>query len=107
MVGGDASDKALRQTGGPDSTMTVADRITLKLTETFHPDALQVVDESHLHKGHAGHRPEGESHFRVRISAAAFRGKSRVQAHRMVYDALAGEIARGVHALAIEAKAPA
>jgi BolA protein len=79
----------------------------LKLTETFHPDALQVVDESHLHKGHAGHRPEGESHFRVRISAAAFRGKTRVQAHRMVYDALAGEIARGVHALAIEAKAPA
>jgi BolA protein len=79
----------------------------LKLTETFHPDALQVVDESHLHKGHAGHRPEGESHFRVRISASAFRGKSRVQAHRMVYDALAGEIARGVHALAIEAKAPA
>jgi BolA protein len=86
--------------------MTVAERITVKLTEAFRPDALQVVDESHLHKGHAGHRPEGESHFRVKISAEAFRGKSRVQAHRMVYDALRGEIAEGLHALAIQAKAP-
>jgi BolA protein len=86
--------------------MTVADRITRKLTEAFSPDALQVVDESHLHKGHAGHRPGGESHFRVKITAAAFAGRSRVAAHRMVYDALAEEIADGVHALAIEAKAP-
>jgi BolA protein len=86
--------------------MTVADRIRGKLTEAFHPDRLEVVDESHLHKGHAGHRPEGESHFRVRITAAAFAGKSRVAAHRMVYAALAGEIQQGVHALAIEAKAP-
>ena len=87
-------------------TGSTADRITRKLTEAFSPDSLQVVDESHLHKGHAGHRPGGESHFRVKIAAAAFRGKSRVDAHRMVYDALAGEIAAGVHALAIEAKAP-
>ena len=86
--------------------MTVADSIRRKLTEAFRPEALEVVDESHLHKGHAGHRPGGESHFRVKISAAAFRGKSRVQTHRMVYDALKGEIAEGLHALAIEAKAP-
>ncbi|HVY21011.1 MAG TPA: BolA family protein [Bauldia sp.] len=86
--------------------MTVADRITVKLTEAFRPDALQVVDESHLHKGHAGHRPEGESHFRVKITAEAFRGKSRVAAHRMIYDALSGEIAEGLHALAIQARAP-
>lgn len=86
--------------------MTVADRITRKLTEAFSPDALQVVDESHLHKGHAGARPEGESHFRVRITAAAFSGRSRVEAHRLVYAALAGEIAEGVHAIAIEAKGP-
>jgi BolA protein len=88
-------------------TVTVAERITRKLTEAFSPDALNVVDESHLHKGHAGHRPGGESHFRVKITAVAFRGKSRVAAHRMVYDALADEIAEGLHALAIEAKAPA
>ena len=86
--------------------MTVADRITGKLTEAFRPDALKVVDESHLHKGHAGHRPEGESHFRVKITAEAFRGKSRVEAHRMIYDAVKTEIAEGLHALAIEAKAP-
>jgi len=86
--------------------MTVRDTITVKLTEAFRPDALEVVDESHLHKGHAGHRPEGESHFRVRITAEAFRGKSRVDAHRMVYAALQGEIAAGLHALAIDARAP-
>lgn len=85
--------------------MTVRDRITARLTEAFRPEALDVVDESELHKGHAGHRPEGESHFRIRITAEAFCGKSRVEAHRMVYDALADEIAAGVHALAIHAKA--
>ena len=85
--------------------MTVADRITRKLTGTFRPDALEVVDESHLHKGHAGHRPGGESHFRVRITSAAFRGKSRLEAHRMVNAALADEFAAGLHALAIEATA--
>jgi len=85
--------------------MTVADRIRQKLTEAFRPDALEVVDESHLHKGHAGARPGGESHFRVRITAAAFQGQSRLATHRMINAALAEEIAGGVHALAIEAKA--
>ena len=84
--------------------MTVADRIRARLTEAFHPAALNVVDESHLHKGHAGHRPEGESHFRIKITAEAFAGKGRVAAHRLVYDALADEIAAGVHAIAIEAR---
>jgi BolA protein len=64
-----------------------------------------VVDESHLHKGHAGASPEGESHFRVRIASPLFAGKTRVEMHRMVNDALALEIAAGLHALAIEAKA--
>jgi BolA protein len=87
--------------------MTVADRIRRTLTEAFHPDALEVVDESGLHKGHHAHRPEGNTHFRVRITAAAFAGKSRVATHRMINEALADELAGGVHALAIEAKAPA
>jgi BolA protein len=103
MVAVSASDKALPR----GSAMTVADRITGKLTEAFRPDDLKVVDESHLHKGHAGYRPEGESHFRVKITAEAFRGKSRVEAHRMVYDAVKDEIAEGLHALAIEARTPA
>jgi BolA protein len=88
-------------------TMTgAADRIRARLTEAFAPASLEVVDESDLHKGHAGHRPEGDTHFRVRIAAEAFRGKTRVEAHRMVNAAMKGEFDRGLHALAIEAKAP-
>jgi BolA protein len=86
--------------------MTARDRITRTLTDAFRPVSLEVVDESHLHKGHAGHRPEGETHFRVKIVAEAFRGKSRVEAHRMVNEALESEFAGGLHALAIQAKAP-
>ncbi|HZP19617.1 MAG TPA: BolA family protein [Bauldia sp.] len=86
--------------------MAAVDRIRAKLTATFAPVSLEVVDESHLHKGHAGHRPGGETHFRVKIRAEAFRGISRVKAHRLIYDALSGEIKAGLHALAIEAKAP-
>jgi BolA protein len=87
--------------------LTVADRIRATLTEAFAPVALEVVDESDGHKGHAGARPGGETHFRVKITADAFRGKGRIEAHRLVYAALAGEIDAGLHALAIEAKAPA
>jgi BolA protein len=64
-----------------------------------------VIDESHRHAGHAGARPDGESHFRVRIVAEAFRGKSRVEQHRMVNAVLADELKERVHALAIESKA--
>jgi BolA protein len=81
--------------------MSAVDRIRSRLTEAFSPATLEVVDESHLHKGHAGHRPEGDTHFRVRIAAEAFRGRPRVEAHRLI-----NEFARGLHALAIEAKAP-
>ena len=80
--------------------------ITRKLTEAFAPESLDVVDESDQHKGHAGHRPEGETHYRVYIVAEAFRGKSRIDRHRMINAALATELAGGVHALAIHAKAP-
>ena len=85
--------------------MTVKERITETLTGAFRPVFLEVVDESEKHKGHAGAREGGETHFRVRIVAPAFRGKSRVEMHRMINAALAGELASGVHALAIEAKA--
>lgn len=86
--------------------MVVKDRITQTLTDSFHPASLEVVDESHLHAGHVGSRPGGETHFRVKIAAEAFRGKSRVEVHRMVNRTLAGEFAAGMHALAIEARAP-
>ena len=84
----------------------MAEQITRKLTEAFHPDDLRVVDESHQHHGHAGHRPGGESHFRLYIVSQAFLGKSRIERHRMINRALAGELAGGVHALAIHASAP-
>jgi BolA protein len=86
--------------------MRVHDLITRKLTEAFRPESLRIVDESHQHEGHAGHRPGGESHFRVYIVAQAFAGKSRLERHRLVNGALAAELAGSVHALAIHAAAP-
>jgi len=70
------------------------------------PDKLEVIDESHLHEGHAGSHPSGESHFRVRIVASRFAGQGRVARHRMINSALAEDLATRVHALAIEAYAP-
>ena len=88
------------------SDSTVQDRITKKLTEAFSPTDLSVKDESHLHAGHSGARPEGETHFRVKVVAEAFRGKPLVQRHRMVNETLAEELAGPVHALAIRADIP-
>ena len=86
--------------------MRTQDQITEKLTKAFAPESLRVADESHLHAGHAGHRPGGETHYRVHIVSDAFRGKSRLDRHRMINAVLADELAGGVHALAIEATAP-
>ena len=86
--------------------MTVKDAITNKLREAFAPESLDVTDESHLHEGHAGHRPGGETHFRVYIVSPAFEGKSRIERHRMINAVLAGELADFIHALAIKAHAP-
>ncbi|MHC2276736.1 BolA protein [Bradyrhizobium diazoefficiens] len=86
--------------------MAMSDIISNKLQEAFTPESLQVVDESHLHEGHAGHRSSGETHFRVYIVSQAFKGKSRVDRHRMINAALAAELSGSVHALAIHAQAP-
>jgi BolA protein len=86
--------------------MAMHDVITTKLTAAFAPQSLRVEDESHQHAGHAGHRPGGESHFRLYIVSDAFRGKSRIERHRMINAALAAELKGGVHALAIHATAP-
>ncbi len=84
----------------------VGQTITKKLTEAFKPADLQVIDESAKHAGHAGARPEGETHFKVDIVSVAFAGKSRIECHRMINKVLADELASRVHALAISAKAP-
>lgn len=87
--------------------MSVADRLRRKLTDALTPVALDIEDESAKHKGHAGWRPGGETHFRVAIVSAAFEGKSRVDRQRMVYDVLSDEMADRVHALALVTKTPA
>jgi BolA family transcriptional regulator, general stress-responsive regulator len=74
------------------------------LRDVFAPLALEVRDDGHLHVGHAGAREGG--HFSVRISSARFAGLTRIARHRLVYDALDRLIPLGIHALAIEARAP-
>ena len=88
------------------SEKTVQHTITNKLREAFTPESLDVIDESHLHEGHAGHRPGGETHFRIYIVSDAFEGKSRIERHRLINATLAAELAGPVHALAIKAQAP-
>jgi len=86
--------------------MRTADLITQKLTKSLAPQSLQVIDESQQHEGHAGSRPDGQTHFRVYIVSELFKGMSRLQRHRLINQTLAGELAGGVHALAIHAAAP-
>ena len=87
--------------------MRAADTIAQKLTAAFSPAELSVEDESARHAGHSGSRPEGETHFSVRIVADAFEGLSRVEWQRRVYAALAAELKSHVHALTISALTPA
>jgi BolA protein len=86
--------------------MKVADIMRDKLTAAFAPQRLQIVDESHRHAGHAGARPEGETHFNVEIVSAAFAGRSRVERQRLVYGTLAEELRERVHALALKTLTP-
>ena len=74
--------------------------------EQLHPSALDLRDESAQHAGHAGARPSGGSHWQLTIVSEAFRGKTPVARHRMVYEALGDLMKRDIHALRIEAFAP-
>jgi len=82
----------------------VASSIDLRLRQALAPTALEVQDDSHLHAGHAGAREGG--HFTVRIRSARFAGLARLARHRLVYDSLGALAPLGVHALAIDARAP-
>jgi BolA family transcriptional regulator, general stress-responsive regulator len=86
--------------------MSVEERIKLKLTKAFAPQALEVVNDSQRHAGHAGSPGTGESHFSVKVVSSAFVGKSRLERHRMVNDVLAEELAGKIHALAVSALTP-
>jgi BolA family transcriptional regulator, general stress-responsive regulator len=81
-----------------------AEEIESELRTALQPELLEVEDNSHLHAGHAGAR-EGR-HFTVRLTSDRFNGLSRIARHRLIYDALRQLIPRGIHALAIEARAP-
>ena len=86
--------------------MSVAETMRQKLTERFAPVELEIIDESHRHAGHAGARPQGETHFAVTITSAAFAGLTRVARHRLVYDVVGQELAERVHALSLTTLAP-
>ena len=84
----------------------ISEAIRQKLTAAFRPSRLEIEDDSARHHGHAGARPGGESHFNVTIEAAAFAGAAKVARQRMVYRALAEELAGPLHALSLKALAP-
>jgi len=86
--------------------MRVAEAIRHKLEERLAPTRLDIVDDSHRHAGHAGARPEGESHFTVTIVSPAFAGLGRVARQRLVHETLADELAGPVHALSLVTLAP-
>ena len=81
------------------------ERIEARLREAFAPLALEVVDDSARHRGHAG-AASGGGHYRVIVVSERFRGLARVERHRMVYEALAGELRQEIHALELNARYP-
>lgn len=85
--------------------MRVTDEINARLTAAFAPTRLEIVDESERHRGHAGYRDGGESHFRVTIRAPAFATMSRIERHRAIHRALGPDLVGRIHALALDAGA--
>ncbi|MGB8623370.1 MAG: BolA family protein [Paracoccaceae bacterium] len=81
--------------------MSVTDEIRTRLEEAFHPTRLDVVDESERHRGHAGYREGGESHFHVTIDAPAFAEMSRIARHRAIHEALGADLVGRIHALGL------
>ncbi|MCP5072756.1 MAG: BolA family transcriptional regulator [Rhodobacteraceae bacterium] len=82
--------------------MTMRDTIETRLKEAFSPQLIEVVDESEQHRGHAGYREGGQSHFRVKIRAAHFDGLNRVAQQRAIFGVLEAEMAERIHALALD-----
>jgi BolA family transcriptional regulator, general stress-responsive regulator len=86
--------------------MSIRERLIERLSTQFTPEHMDVIDDSHLHAGHAGAR-SGGGHYTVVIVSPAFEGKSAVERHRMVYGALESEMQREIHALALTTRTPA
>jgi len=81
----------------------MAGTIRQRIAGALHPESIEVIDEGHLHAGHAG---EGQGHYRVRITCAAFAGQPPLKRHRRIYQVVDDLMGHGIHALAIEAWAP-
>lgn len=86
--------------------MSVSERITSLLERELTPVFLEVTDFSETHKGHAGYREGGESHFKVTIVSSIFSGKSRIERHKMVYGLLEKELKQQIHALTLTTLTP-
>jgi BolA protein len=86
--------------------MNLKEMMIRTLEERLAPSELAVIDESEQHRGHGGWREGGETHFRIDIVSAAFIGKTRIERHRLINETLSEAFARGVHALALRARAP-
>ncbi|GAM97532.1 cell division protein BolA [alpha proteobacterium U9-1i] len=102
MGANDNADKELTDT----KLQTRASRIEAAVEAGFAPHEMLLIDESAKHAGHAGARPGGETHYRLRVVSTVFDGLSRVARQRLVNEALAGEFASGLHALSLELKSP-
>jgi BolA protein len=86
--------------------MNIESSMRAKIEAALSPEHLEIINESHLHAGHASSPDTGESHFRVLIVSPEFKGKSRLERHRIVNALLADELSGQIHALAIVARAP-
>jgi BolA protein len=84
------------------ANLRVAEEIEARLRDAFAPDRLEVVNESHRHKGHAGDDGSGETHFRVAIRAPVFAPMTRIARHRAIHGALGGDLVGRIHALALD-----
>ncbi len=82
------------------------DSVRARLEQAFAPEHVEVVDESELHRGHAGWSEGGGTHFRVHVVSSHFRGLTRLERHRLVHAALTDALSGSVHALSIRASAP-
>ena len=86
--------------------MTRAERLERILAAALEPSSIAVVDESHRHAGHAGARPEGETHFAIEIVSQKFTGMTRIQRHRLVHEIVHEEFVEGLHALSLKLLTP-
>lgn len=82
--------------------VTIEQSIKDKIEAAFSPCRFELVNESGKHKGHAGDNGTGQTHFKIEIEAEALKGKSRVEAQRMIYSTLDEEFSNGLHALSIK-----